>query len=66
VLEVIRAVEEVTGQKVPYVTGSRREGDPPALVASPDKLRRTLGWAPHYTDIRDIIASAWQFERAHK
>ena len=34
VLEMIRAVEEVTGKKVPYVMGPRREGDPPSLVAS--------------------------------
>ena len=26
--------------------GPRRAGDPPALVASADKIRRELGWAP--------------------
>jgi UDP-glucose-4-epimerase GalE len=61
VLEVIRAVEEVTGKKVPYVTGPRREGDPPALVASSDKLRATLKWAPRYTDLRTIVEHAWNF-----
>jgi len=63
VLEMIRVVEEVTGRKVPYVIGPRREGDPPALVANADKLRRALGWQPRYTDLRDIISSAWEFER---
>ena len=61
VLEMIRGVEQVTGRKVPYVTGARREGDPPALVANADKLRRDLGWAQRYAGIGDIIGSAWAF-----
>ncbi len=61
VLEVIRAVEEVTGRKVPYVVGPRREGDPPALVAAPDKLRARLGWNPRYTDLRTVVDHAWKF-----
>jgi UDP-glucose 4-epimerase len=63
VLEMVRGVEEVTGRKVPYTIGARREGDSPALVANADKLRRVLGWQPRYTDLRDIISSAWEFER---
>jgi len=63
VLEMIRATEEVTGRKVPHTIGPRRAGDPPALVANADKLRRTLGWTPRYTDLREIIATAWEFER---
>lgn len=63
VLEMIRGVEEVTGRKVPYVIGPRREGDPPALVADPGKLRKTLGWEPRYTGLRDIISTAWEFAR---
>jgi len=46
VLEMIGAVEAVTGKKVPYVIGPRREGDPPSLVAASHKLRTKLGWAP--------------------
>ena len=63
VREVIAAVEEVTGLKVPVQIGARREGDPPSLVASSEKLRRTLGWEPRYTDIRDVIRHAWGFQR---
>jgi UDP-glucose-4-epimerase GalE len=61
VLEMLRTVEEVTGRKVPYVVGPRREGDPPRLVASPGKLRSTLGWEPRYTDLRTIVEHAWKF-----
>jgi UDP-glucose 4-epimerase len=65
VREVIRAVEEVTGQKVPYTIGPRREGDPPALVASSDKLQAKLGWSPKY-DLRTIVEHAWNFARAKR
>jgi UDP-glucose-4-epimerase GalE len=61
VMETIRAVEEVTGRKVPYQVGPRRPGDPPQLVAASDKLRSTLGWQPKYTDIRTIVQHAWNF-----
>jgi UDP-glucose 4-epimerase len=64
VLETIRAAEEVTGKTVPYVIGPRRDGDPPALVASPDRIRERLGWSPRYGDLRVIIGHAWKFERA--
>jgi UDP-glucose 4-epimerase len=63
VLEVMRAVEQVTGRKVPHEMGPRREGDPAVLVANSDKLRRMLGWKPRFTEIKDIVATAWQFEQ---
>jgi UDP-glucose 4-epimerase len=63
VLEVMRAVEQVTGRKVPHEMGPRREGDPAILVANSDKLRRTLGWKPKFTEIKDIVTTAWQFEQ---
>ncbi len=65
VMEVIRAVEEVTGQKVPYVTGARRAGDPARLVASSDKLRATLGWQPQSSELKTIVTHAWDFARSH-
>jgi UDP-glucose-4-epimerase GalE len=63
VLEVMHATEQVAGRKVPHEIGPRREGDPAALVANSDKLRRTLGWKPKFTEIKDIVATAWQFEQ---
>lgn len=65
VMEVIRAVEEVTGQKVPHVTGTRRAGDPASLVASSDKLRETLGWQPRSSELKTIVTHAWDFVRPH-
>jgi UDP-glucose-4-epimerase GalE len=63
VWEVVRAVEEVTGKKVPYRIGPRRAGDPPELVADSSKLQRKLGWSPRYTKLRDIVVTAWEFEQ---
>ncbi len=64
VLEVIRAVEEVTGRHVPYVVGARREGDPAELVADSSLLQTRLGWRPRYSDLRETVRSAWEFERS--
>jgi UDP-glucose-4-epimerase GalE len=63
VMAMIRAVEEVTGRKVPYVVGPRRDGDPPGLVAASGKLRGRLGWEPCYTDLNTIVEHAWNFAR---
>jgi UDP-glucose 4-epimerase len=62
VKEVLRAAGEVTGSKVPFVMGPRREGDPAALVADSRRLRETLGWGPRLGDLREILSSAWEFE----
>ena len=64
VREVIQAVEEVTGVKVPFVIGKRRDGDPAELVANSDKLKQTLNWTPKYVNLRDIVATAWQFDQS--
>jgi UDP-glucose 4-epimerase len=65
VLEVLTAVESVTGTKVPYVMGPRREGDPPSLVADSQKLRHALGWRPKRADLNRIVADAWEFASKH-
>jgi UDP-glucose-4-epimerase GalE len=63
VMQVLRAVEEVTGRTVPFEIGPRRAGDPPVLVANSDKLKRTLAWTPRFPELTDIVATAWQFEK---
>jgi UDP-glucose-4-epimerase GalE len=61
VMEVLQAVEEVTGKRVPYKIAARREGDPAELVADPSKLRQQLGWQPKRSDIREIVRDAWAY-----
>lgn len=61
VREVIAAAGQVTGRPVPHAIAPRRAGDPAVLVASSDKARRELGWAPQYTELEPIIESAWRW-----
>ena len=65
VREVIRTVEEATGKKVPVKEGPRRPGDPAVLVASSEKIQRELGWRPHYTELRPIVDTAWNWHKNH-
>lgn len=65
VREVIQTAEEVTGRPVPVKEGPRRPGDPPELVATADKIRRELGWSPRYTELRPIVATAWNWFKNH-
>lgn len=59
VLDVVHAVEAVTGLKVPVVHGARRAGDPAALVSDPSKANDVLGWQPTHRDLEEIVATAW-------
>lgn len=65
VKEVIETAREVTGHAIPAEVGARRPGDPATLVASSDKIRRELGWQPKYSNLRDIIETAWAWHEAH-
>ncbi|VWB47303.1 UDP-glucose 4-epimerase [Burkholderia aenigmatica] len=61
VLDALRAVEAVTGRRVPTVTAARRPGDPPALYADATKAALVLGWRPRFTAIEPMVehAAAW-------
>ena len=63
VREVIRAVEAVTGLKVPVVIGPRRAGDPAALVADPSLARSDLGWSPIQGQLETIVSTAWAWHQ---
>ena len=65
VLEVIRAVERISGQKVPYETAPRRAGDPPALYADSSLALRELGWKIRYPSIEGSAETAWRWHRDH-
>lgn len=65
VRQVVSVVSEVAQKQVPYSIGERRSGDPAKLVASNDLAKRTLGWAPQYTDLRTIVQHAHAWRIAH-
>jgi UDP-glucose 4-epimerase len=64
VLEVLKAVEKVTGKPVPHVIAPRRAGDPPALYADSALAQRDLGWKVKFADIESIVATAWKWHSA--
>ena len=65
VRQVVDAARRVTGHALPAMEAPRRPGDAPRLVASPEKIRRELGWQPQHPALEEIIASAWEWHRAH-
>jgi UDP-glucose 4-epimerase len=61
VRDVIDTARQVTGREIPIQLAQRRPGDPARLVASSERIRRELGWAPRYPELAPIISSAWQW-----
>ena len=59
VREVIESARRVTGHPIPAEVCPRRPGDPAVLVASSDKAIEQLGWKPRYTELDDIVRTAW-------
>jgi UDP-glucose 4-epimerase len=64
VLQVIEAASKVTSLEVPYKIGSRRPGDPAALVASSARAEDLLGWKREHPDIETILADAFEWRRS--
>ncbi len=62
VKEIIVAAEEVSGKKCSVEYVERRPGDPAKLFANNTKAKEILGWQPKYTNIKDIIQTAWNWE----
>ncbi len=53
----------VTGLEIPIIKTERRPGDPAVLVASPDLAKQNLGWTPEYTDLTEMVESAWNWRK---
>ncbi len=64
-LEVIRAVERVSGRPVPWKAGPRRPGDPASLVASPALLMKETRWTPVFTELDKTVETALAWREAH-
>lgn len=62
VLEVIHSFERVSGKKLAYEIGPRREGDVIATYADTTKANTVLGWKTKRT-LDQAVASAWQWEQ---
>ena len=63
VREVLSAVEGASESTIDVIEAPRRAGDPPSLIASADRIRRTIGWRPRFDDLDTIVRSSLDWER---
>lgn len=66
VLEVIEAVQDYSGAAVATRDCPRRPGDPAELVADARRARDVLGWEPTNSSLRQIAATAWQWQESQE
>lgn len=63
VRQVIETTKKVSGIDFMVEETERREGDPPTLIASAQKAKTELGWEPQFTDLAEIIKTAWNWHQ---
>ena len=68
VLELLDAVQRVSGVTLDIRARARRPGDVPMMVAAADRIRAKLAWTPRYDDLDTIVehALAWETQLLHK
>lgn len=62
VLEAINAFEKISGNKLNFEIGERRDGDVGAIYADNSKAKLLLGWEAKKT-IDEMMDSAWKWEQ---
>lgn len=62
VLELIKAFENVTGEKVPYELSDPRVGDTVVAYADPTKIEQKIGWKAQFS-LEEALSSAWKWEK---
>jgi UDP-glucose 4-epimerase len=62
VLEAINAFEKVSGLKLNYEIGPRRDGDVVAIYSDSSKAEKILGWKCRF-NIEDMMSTAWNWEK---
>ncbi|MDK4697457.1 UDP-glucose 4-epimerase GalE [Kingella negevensis] len=61
VLDIVKAFEQASGQKVPYAIKPRRAGDIAACYSDPAKAKTDLGWAAE-RDLNTMMIDAWRWQ----
>lgn len=65
VLDMVKAFERATGQKVPYQIAPRRPGDIATCYADPKRAKEELGWQAQKT-LEDMCQDSWEFIKKSK
>jgi UDP-glucose 4-epimerase len=61
VFEAIRSFEKMSGVKVNFKVGERRDGDVEAIYSLPNKAKDILGWFAK-RDVDNMMDSAWKWQ----
>lgn len=64
VREVVEAAQKVSGQRLHLKYESRREGDPPVLVADNSRLLK-MGWKAKFSELSTLLSTAWNWYKTH-
>jgi UDP-glucose 4-epimerase len=62
VLEVIDAVKRAARRDFEVRFAPRRPGDPASVIASPERIGKTLGWAPEHDSLDEFVGQALRWE----
>lgn len=62
VLEAIHSFEKISGLKLNYEIGPRRDGDVEAIYANNNLAKQELNWEPKFT-IDEMMLSAWKWQQ---
>lgn len=62
VLDLLDAVQAVSGKVLDIRPRDRRAGDIPEMVAAADRIREKLAWEPRYDDLEVIVRHAFAWE----
>jgi UDP-glucose-4-epimerase GalE len=65
VRQVVDAAQDLVGRAISATIGPRRAGDPPVLVAAPDRAAAVLRWRAERATLEEMIGSAWAWRLAH-
>jgi len=64
VLDVVRAFEKSTGEKIPYEMAGRRSGDVAECFADPSKAMAELSWKAEKS-LEDMCRDSWRWQRGN-
>lgn len=62
-LQVLDCVKKVSGVDFPVKIVGRRTGDPPKIYADNKKAERELNFVPEYSDLENIVKTAWKWHK---
>ena len=60
VLDIVKAYEQASGKKIPYVVDPRRPGDIATCYANAEKAKKLLGWTAE-RGLLEMCKDSWRF-----